>query len=325
MTDFLFLERLNNAVKQIPMPRLMHKKGLGAKGFFKPYMSFGDYTRAEIFQSPEEAFPVSVRFSSMLGEKGTADTVRNIKGLSVKFHADEGDYDLICQSLPVYPINSGEKFFEMMEAFSKFQPFDGINSEKLWSFAVKNPEALNCIIRLFSCRGLVDSYTEIDWYSVNTYLWENRSGKRFLVRYRWTPVKDEAEEEGCDKARAMDRIFAEFTAGFDPDVSGDRLRRQVEERNFPAFELSVQIADYKFISHPHYLKRTICWNDNIHSPVKAGLLKLTDMAEGGDESCDSCCFAPGNTISGIELCEDEFSGVMDYAHKIGGAERGVYL
>ena len=103
------------------------------------------------------------------------------------------------------------------------------------------------------------------------------------------------------------------------------LKRNMEEGDFPSFELFVQIVDYKFISHPNYLKRTVCWNDNINPPVKVGILKLTDVIKEHGESGDSDCFAPGNIIPGISLCEDEFSKVMDYAHKIGGIERGAYL
>ncbi|MFQ8603111.1 MAG: catalase [Anaerovoracaceae bacterium] len=325
MADFLFLEQLNKIMRQVPRPRLMYKKGIGAKGFFKPYMTFRDYTKAEIFQSADEIFPVKVRFSSMFGERGTSDTVRNIKGFSVRFCTEESKYDLICQSLPVYFINDEEKFFKLMGAFSKDYPFDGINSKNLWSFLIENPESVNCIVRLFSSRGLVESYTDIKWYSVNTYVWENEKGKKFLVRYKWKPAQNKKIDEIADKKRPMDRVFAEFMAGFDPDIASDTLKRNMEEGDFPSFELFVQIVDYKFISHPNYLKRTVCWNDNINPPVKVGILKLTDVIKEHGESGDSDCFAPGNIIPGISLCEDEFSKVMDYAHKIGGIERGAYL
>lgn len=316
MADFLFLEQLHRMIHEIPRPRLMYKKGIMAKGFFKPYMTFRDYTKAEIFSDPETSCNVEVRFASMLGEKGSADTVRNIKGLSAKFYTEEGEYDLICQSLPVYFISHGEKFLKMCEAFAKNAPFDGVNSEKFWTFVIENPESVNCALRFFSNKGLQDSYVNSDWYSVNTYVWENSLGKKLPVRYMWRTVNYEKAYGG---RREVDRAFAEFMAGFDPDTAGDELKRNIAEGDFPTFELSVQMADYRFLTHPYYLKRTVCWDESVIPYVKVGVMKLTDISE---DRSDLRSFAPGNLIKGIELCGDEFSEIMDYAHKIGAMGRG---
>lgn len=316
MADFLFLEQLHRMIHEIPRPRLMYKKGVAARGFFKTYMTFKDYTKAEIFGDPEISHNVEVRFASMLGERGTADTVRNIKGFSVKFYSTDGEYDLICQNLPVYFINHGEKFLKMGEAFTKETPFDGVDSEKFWTFVIENPESVNCAVRFFSYKGLQDSYVGDNWHSANTYIWENSEGKKLLVRYMWSPVNYEKEYDG---RRKNDRVFAEFMAGFDPDVAGDELKRLISEGKFPAFELSVQMADHRFLTHPDYLRQTVCWNESVIPYVKVGVLKLTDFAEGGN---DVGSFAPGNLINGIELCGDEFSEIMDHAHKIGAMGRG---
>lgn len=310
MTDFLLSEQLCEMMQSLRKPRLMHKKGISVKGFFRPYMSFAEYTKAEIFHDIGESFLIKARFSSMLGERGVADTVRNIKGFSVRFITSQSSIDLICQSLPVYPINDSSKFYDMTQAFSNEYLFDGINNEKLWEFAVKNPEAVNCFLRMFSNRGLLDSYINTVWYSVNTYVWKNKEGEKFLVRYRWNPVKH--------PNRRNDRIFAEFMAGFDPDIASDELKRAVSEGDFPSYELSVQIANYKLASHPDYLKCTSDWNENTIPSVRAGIIKITDVMSKED---DDICFCPGNTIDGICMYDNSFSNMMEHAHKMGGMIR----
>ena len=102
MTDFLLFESLHKMIKETQKPRLMHKKGTCVKGYFRPFISLSDLTEASIFNSVDNVTPVSIRFSSMLGDNGTADSRRNIKCMSVKFHSIDGVYDMICQSLPVF-------------------------------------------------------------------------------------------------------------------------------------------------------------------------------------------------------------------------------
>ena len=119
MTDFLMLKQLHRMIKEIPKPRLMFRKGYLCRRFFSAvYVIFRLYGIGEISSSFDEVTPVTVRFASMLGNKGTADTVRNIKGMSVKFQSDE-EYDMICHSMPVFFINEDTKFFSMLKAFTK--------------------------------------------------------------------------------------------------------------------------------------------------------------------------------------------------------------
>lgn len=311
----------------IPKPRFMFRKGTIVKGFFRPYMSFSDYTEAEILKGLDEITPVTVRVSAMLGDGGTADTVRNIKSLSVKFHGKEEACDMICYSLPVFLVDRPELFPELKEAFSGRYDFDGINSRRFWQLVTEHPEAVNGALRLFSYNGVANSYIDIIYYSVNTYVWENQKGEKYLVRYKWKPVPAETpfslheERENRD----MDHVSAEFLAGFDPDVALEQLERYMVEGRFPSYELQVQMADYKYISHPNYLKRTLCWNESVNPTVAVGVMKLTQLPEEDRQEQDMISFAPGNLMKGIDLCDDESSGFIDHLYKLAAAERGGKL
>lgn len=329
MTDFLLVQQLHQMMGELPRPRLMFRKGIGMRGYFRPYRSFREYTSAEIFCEEDRSFAVRARFSALLGDGGTADTRRNIKGFAVRFQSGAGEYDVVCSSLPVFFINKSRDFTAMAEALRCKTWFDGIQTEKFWRFAAEHPESLHCILRLFSGEGLAASYRELSWYSVYTCVWSNEKGDRFLVRYRWKPLEREnanresLQETGRSRGRAgEDRVMAEFLAGFNPDAAEDDLKEAVVEGQFPAYELWVQIADFHYSNHPEYQRCTVLWNETIFPPVRVGILKLTEL-KSQDETED-ICFSPGYLGPGISLPGDEFSAFMDYAHKAGGAERGIH-
>lgn len=326
MTDFLLLEKIHGMIAGKPGPRLLYKKGIYLRGFFRPYMPMTEYTRAEVFDDIEKTVPVTVRFSSMLGDEGTADTRRNIKGMAVKFHGNNDDHDIMSQNIPVFFINREKILRELIGALTCRTSFDRINSSRLWQLAVDHPEAVNCILRLYSCEGITDSFIRSSWYCVFTYIWKGNNEDnedKVMVRYRWVPVSG-AEKEYYDQSeRKMSRISAEFMAGFDPDTAHEELETAVKEGRFPAFELQIQVADHKFISHPDYTRGTLCWNEKICRPVPVGVMKLTEVLGWSGKECDRVCFAPGNVMDGIELYRDDFSELIDYVCRISAVERGA--
>lgn len=318
MTDFLLLEKIHRMIKGMPMPRLMFRKGISARGFFRPYMSLAEYTKADIFKSFDEITPVTVRFSSMLGDRGTADTSRNIKSMNVKFMSGRGQYDMICHNLPVFFIHDEKKFLELTDAFTKKELFDCVNRESFWRFIAKNPEAVNCMIRFLSNECLVSSFVDIIWYSANIAIWENEKGERFLVKYKWTPVAEEAvHQEKC-----LDRIAAEFMAGFDSDCAEDHLCSLISSGKFPGYELSLQMMEYEIADDPELLKNTVLWDEEENPPVAAGIMKLTEIPEDQRKECDLLSFVPGRTVDGIKIYRDGFTDLINYIYQTEAVERG---
>ena len=243
MTDFQMLEHIQRMIKEMPRPRLLFRKGLTVRGFFRPYMSFADHTQAEIFSSTDEVTPVTVRFASMFGQKGTADTVRNIKGMSVKFHGSE-EYDMVCQSIPVFFIDEKQKLPDLIRAFTRSEHCDGLNSRRFWEFVAENPESLHCALRLFSYEGIAGTFINVKWFSVNTTVWENASGEKCFVRYRWIPscpAAGSGEDVTASREKVNDRITAEFMAGFDCDTAFKELASDISAGRFPSFDLYVQM------------------------------------------------------------------------------------
>ena len=321
MADFLLLEQIYKMIRDIPKPRVIFRKGIVARGFFRPYMSFSDYTKAQLFDSPDRITPVTVRFSSMLGDRGTPDTVRNIKGMDAKFHTAHGNYDLMCCSLPVYFTDSVEKLEAFKAAFSELNLFDGVNSSAFWRFIVDNPEALNCGLRFFSCKGLSYSYIYINMFSVNTSIWENEKGEKRYVRYRWRPVSENGSKFNADR-KFTDCNTAEFLAGFDPDRGIREIYGNLIEGRFLHFELQVQMMEDNSIFLNTCSRHTLCWNEKLFPPTAVGKMRLETLEENCRES-DLVSFAPGRTVEGIELCRNGISDLMDLFYRLESVERGA--
>lgn len=323
MTDFFIVEEIQKMIKAIPRPRLLFKKGVTVRGYFRPYMSLKDYTKAVIFKDHDEITPVTVRFSSMLGDKGTADTRRNIKGMAVKFHSHDQVYDMICQNIPVLMGNDINKLSDMFNIFYIKEHFDGIDSEKLWEYADKNNECLPFALMLYSSMGLSDSFVNINMYSVNTYRWMNNNSRAHLVRYKWVPAGDSPKKiKAADKPMTVNA--AEFIAGYDPDRAVNEIISSILNKRFPAFELHVQMLSGNAAADERSTDKTLMWSEKNAPYMCTGIMVLDQIDETEIDDA-SLYFLPGTTIDGIELWRDEMSQIMDFIYRTEAIERGNYL
>lgn len=304
MTDFLILEEMQKMIKEIPRPRLLFKKGVTVKGFFRPYMSLSDYTEASVFKDSDVITPVKVRFSSMLGDNGTADTKRNVKGMAVKFDVGDEVYDIICHNMPANMINDKGKLIDLIKVFLIKDKFDGINIEAFWRYVLANKEALAFALMLYSGLGIYDSFIDIKYYTVNSYIWRNRQGHEVLVRYKWVPIYDE-DIAIPSNSNIISNNRAEFIAGFDPDRAYNGLINNIKNGKYPMFELYISMID-----------KTVPY-------MCAGVMILDKIAEQTEN--DSICFFPGNTIRGISLPDDPLIEIFDFIAKTEAMERGAYL
>lgn len=312
------LEKISELNSRITRPRLIHQKGVAVGGRFCPYMSLADYTQAAFLQEPGKETPVTVRFSRAMGEIGAGDSLRDMRGMAVRFDTDEGNYDLICGSAPVYYIKDPSKFPSMIRRLSPAQTENGEEVD-FWGFFAENPEAINLIMWLYSNRGTIKSYRYMEGYSVNTYRWINGDGETLYVRYRWNPV---CEEEKDEKRMGISAQEAEFLAGFSPDCCLRDMALAIEERNFPVYELEIQMmtdseaADCGF----DFLSTTLFWPEDTYPCTKIGKMVLDRLLP--KETCERLCFTPSALVPGIAFGNERFLEIMDYAHKDGGRQRG---
>lgn len=319
MTDFLLLEKISRLTSRNPRPRLLHQKGIAARGCFVPYMSLADYTRAEFLQDPQIQTKVTARFSKTTGERGSSDSLRDTRGFAVRFETEQGNYDLLCHNMPVYYISRPAQFPAMVETLL---PEDRSLSEGgFWKFLSENPQAVNLAMGLYSDRGTLKSYRFMEGYSVNTYKWISSRNQELYVRYRWNPYCKGDEDYAGRKGVSYQE--AEFLAGFSPDCCISDFALAVEEGNFPVYELEVQMMEPERAKQCgfDFLSASLYWPEENFPYIKIGKMVLNEILKKEQE--EKLCFRPGNLVDGIEPGNREFFEIMDYAHRDGGRQRGA--
>lgn len=151
-----------------------------------------EYTRAKFLQDPSVKTPVFVRFSTVAGSKGSADTVRDARGFATKFYTEEGNYDLVGNNIPVFFIQDAIKFPDLVHAFKpephNEMPQAATAHDTFWDFVANNPESAHMVMWTMSDRGIPRSYRMMEGFGVHTFRFVNEQGKARFVKFHWKPV-----------------------------------------------------------------------------------------------------------------------------------------
>lgn len=238
LEDFHAREKITHFDHERIPERVVHARGAGAYGYFEPYDdSLAEYTVAKFLTTPGLQTPLFVRFSTVAGSRGSADTVRDVRGFATKFYTEQGNYDLVGNNFPVFFIQDGIKFPDFVHAV-KPEPHNEIPQaasahDTLWDFVSLQPETLHAIMWLMSDRALPRSYRMMQGFGVHTFRLVNASGEGTFVKFHWKPklgVHSLVWDE-CQKI-----------AGKDPDFNRRDLWDAIEAGDFPEWELGVQLV-----------------------------------------------------------------------------------
>lgn len=304
--DMQLIEKLAEFNREKVPERVICAKGTGAHGTFKLYMSMRDYTSAGFLQDIDKETPVFVRFSTGLGSKGSADTQRDFRGFATRFYTDEGHYDMICNSMPVFFIREPEKVTSLFESFKPSTDTNLTNRENLWNFVSENPESVHMLLWLFSDRGTIKSYRHMEGFSVNTYLWISDTGDTYFVRYHWIPMAG---------VKCITRQEGEFLSGFDPDAASRDLYEVFERGDEVSYELAVQLIKTtdKYKYDFDILDVTKIWPEKLAPSLIIGRMTLNRTPSDYKKEVEQIGFNPSNTVTGIELSADKMLQMMTFA------------
>ena len=302
LQDVHLIEKLAHFDRERIPERVVHAKGAGAHGYFQAYKNMAEYTCAKFLQDPEKQTPVFVRFSTVVGSRGSADTARDPRGFAVKFYTEEGNYDLVGNNLPVFFIRDAIKFPDMVHAFKPAPdtgyPTSSSANSRFWDFISLTPESTHMITWLFSDRGTVRSYGKMEGFGVNTYIWVNAQGKAVYIKYHWKP------KAGLE---TIDRHEATRLAGEDPDVATRDLRETIASGKTVEFELYIQIMEIadelKQTFDP--LDPTKIWPEDKFPLMPVGKMVLNRNPENFFAEVEQAAFCPASVVPGIELSADK--------------------
>ncbi|MFJ9584318.1 catalase [Streptomyces acidicola] len=311
MEDFHFREKLTRFDHERIPERVVHARGAGAYGYFEPYESCAEFTRAAFLQDPSVQTPVFVRFSTVQGPRGSADTVRDVRGFATKFYTSEGNYDLVGNNFPVFFIQDGIKFPDFVHAL-KPEPHNEIPTgasahDTLWDFVSLQPETLHAIMWLMSDRAIPRSFRMMQGFGVHTFRFVNAEGRGTFVKFHWKPklgvhslVWDEAQE--C--------------MGRDPDFNRRDLWNAIEAGEFPEYELGVQLVpeEDEFAFDFDLLDATkIIPEEQV--PVRPiGRMVLDRNPENFFAETEQVAFHTGNVVPGIDFTNDPLLQARNFSY-----------
>jgi catalase len=237
MEDFHFREKITHFDHERIPERVVHARGAGAYGHFRPYASLAEFTKADFLQDPERSTPVFVRFSTVAGSRGSADTVRDVRGFATKFYTREGNYDLVGNNFPVFFIQDAIKFPDFVHAVKPEPPNEipqaASAHDTFWDFISLQPESLHMVMWLMSDRALPRSYRMMQGFGVHTFRFVNARGQGTFVKFHWKPLLG-THSLVWDEVQAI--------AGKDADFNRRDLWDAIEQGDFPEYELGVQLV-----------------------------------------------------------------------------------
>ncbi len=316
LQDVHLIDKIAHFDRERIPERVVHAKGTGAFGFFQPYQCMSEYTYADFLQNPSQKTKVFVRFSTVIGSKGSADTVRDPRGFAVKFYTNQGIYDIVGNDLPIFFIRDGIKFPDVIHSLKPSPDTNLRDPCRFWDFVSLTPESTHMITWLYSDQGTIKDYRHVDGFGVNTYVWVNKLGKRFFIKYHWKT------QQGL---KNIDRFEAEQLAGADPDIAVRNLHEAIANGNFPRWELAVQIMDPDIVGTLDFdpLDDTKIWPEDVFPLIGVGMMTLNRNPDNFFAEVEQAAFCPGNIVPGVELSTDKmlqgrsFSYFDTQRHRIG--------
>jgi catalase len=236
LEDFILREKITHFDHERIPERIVHARGSAAHGFFECYEPLTEFTRASVFSEAGKRTPVFVRFSTVAGERGSADTVRDVRGFAVKFYTDEGNWDLVGNNIPVFFIQDAMKFPDLVHAL-KPEPHHAMPQassahDTFWDFVSLMPESVHMQMWVMSDRAIPRSYRMMQGFGVHTFRLVNDQGESVFVKFHWNPVAG---------THSLDWDEAVKIAGADADFHRRDLWEAIEAGAYPEWELGLQI------------------------------------------------------------------------------------
>lgn len=297
--DYHLIEKLAHFNRERIPERVVHAKGAGAFGYFEVTNDeISKYTKADFLSEKGKCTDMFIRFSTVAGELGSPDTVRDPRGFAVKFYTDEGNYDLVGNNTPIFFVRDAIKFPDFIHT-QKRHPQTGLKDVNMvWDFWSLSPESLHQITYLHSDRGIPATLRHMNGYGSHTYKWVNEEGEAFWVKYHF--VSDQG-------VKGLDPELADKIAGENPDYHREELFNSIEEGDYPSWTLYVQIIpyeDYKTYEWDLFdVTKTASKKD--YPRIEVGKMVLNRNPQNHFAEVEQSALTPGNFVPGIEASPDK--------------------
>ena len=297
LEDIHLIEKIASFDRERIPERVVHARGAGAHGEFVSAANFSNKTMASFLSAAGKTTPVFVRFSTVVHSKGSPETARDPRGFATKFYTDQGNYDLVGNSLPVFFIRDAMKFPDMVHSLKPSPVDNKQNPNRFFDFFSHVPEATAMFTNLYSDNGTPATYREMNGFGVHAFKWVNAQGDVTYVKYTWKSRQGVRNLNAKESTTMVGQDWAHMTTD---------LYASIKDGKNPQWDLNVQMLKPEqlngFAFNP--LDATKVWPESIAPLVKVGTMTLNRTPENFFEETEQSAFSPGNLIPGIEASED---------------------
>ena len=314
--DHYVVQKMQHFNRERVPERVVHAKGSGAHGFFEVTEDVTWFTKASFLSKVGKRTPMFARFSTVAGEQGYPDTVRDPRGFALKFYTDEGNYDLVGNNTPVFFVRDASKFQDFIHS-QKRMPDTGLRDNNMqWDFWTLSPESAHQVTVLMSDRGTPRTWRNMNGYGSHTFSTINAAGERFWVKFHFKTVQGiETFTDAAAKAMTAE----------DPDFHRRDLLEAISKGEAPQWHLEMQVmpiadaAGYRF--NPFDLTKV--WPHADYPPIQVGRMVLDRNPANFFAEVEQSSFSPANLVPGIGLSPDKmlmgriFSYHDTHLHRIG--------
>ncbi len=307
LQDHYLLEKLAHFNRERIPERVVHAKAAGAHGTFTVTQDITRYTKAKIFGEVGKKTEMFGRFSTVAGEKGSADTVRDVRGFALKFYTEEGNWDMVGNNTPVFFIRDGIKFPDFIHS-QKRDPQTNLRSDTMqWDFWSHCPESLHQVTILFSDRGLPQGIPYMNGYGSHTYSFINAKNERYWVKFHFKT----RQGVKCMLPEEADRI-----AGENPDYHTQELFNAIARGEFPQWTLYVQVMPEQDAENYQWnpFDLTKVWPHADYPLIEVGVMELNRNPENYFAEVEQAAFSPANVVPGISFSPDKMLQARLFAY-----------
>uniref|UniRef100_A0A7I4Y1R0 Catalase n=2 Tax=Haemonchus contortus TaxID=6289 RepID=A0A7I4Y1R0_HAECO len=315
MQDVVYMDEMAHFDRERIPERVVHAKGGGAHGVFEVTHDITKYCKAEIFSKIGKQTPCFVRFSTVAGELGSADTARDPRGFAVKFYTEEGNWDLVGNNTPIFFIRDPLQFPNFIHTQKRNPQTHLKDADMQWDFWGLRPESTHQVMFLMSDRGIPDGFRFMNGYGSHTFKMVNARGEPVYCKFHFKPPK----------IKNLSVADATRLAGEDPDYAIRDLYNAIERGEFPSWKLYIQVMTFeqaeKWPMNPFDVTKV--WPHGEFPLIPVGTMTLNRNPKNYFAEVEQAAFCPAHVVPGIEFSPDKmlqgrlFSYTDTHFHRLG--------
>ncbi|MBL7932656.1 MAG: catalase [Bacteroidia bacterium] len=298
LQDFILHEKMAHFNRERIPERVVHAKGTGVFGTFKVTHDISKYTKAKIFNKIGKETKLFLRFSTVGGEKGSADTERDPRGFAIKFYTEDGNWDLVGNNTPIFFIKDPKKFSDFIHTQKRDPRTNCKSPTMMWDFWSLNPESLHQVMFLMSDRGTPYSYRHLHGFGSHTFSMINAKNEKVWVKFHFKTqqgIKNFTNDEAVEMK------------GKDPDFAQRDMVEAIDRKEFPKWDMKIQVMTEeqakKCPFNPFDLTKT--WSQKEYPLIDVGTMELNQIPKNYFADVEQSAFAPAHVVDGIGYSPDK--------------------